>query len=109
MVSNRGRSGSAGTQWCLWSLKVRRFLGHSGVTLSHPGSPRVPLTGIHRQQSAGGVHNGPQLHVIKQLCCLLLQGPQGGHFLAQCLRILSQVALQPWGSGSSEPGSDFWS
>ena len=25
--------------WCLWSLKVRGFLGHCGVTQSHPGSP----------------------------------------------------------------------
>ena len=72
MGSHGGYSGSAGTQWGLWSLKVRRFLGRSFP---------VWLTGIHRPHSAGGLHICPQLPVLKQLCCPLLQGPQGGTFL----------------------------
>lgn len=94
MGSHEGHSGSAGIQWGLWFLKVRRVWGHFE---SPRGSPRVLLFVTHRQQSAGGIGIGPQLHVLKQLCCPLLQGPQGGRLLAQCLLILHQAALQTWG------------
>lgn len=81
-------------------------LGHSRVTLSHPGSPRVPLFGIHRQQSAGGIRFGPQLHVLKQFCCLLLQGPQGATFLPRACSFCTRRHSNA-GDHSSEPGSDL--
>lgn len=31
MESHGGYSRSVGTQWGLWSLKVRRFLGQTGI------------------------------------------------------------------------------
>lgn len=100
MGSHESYSGSAGTQWGLWSLKVRRFLGYSGVTLVTQVIPESLLLASidSSQQVAYPLAHSCMCSSSSAASCSTQGGPQGGYLLAQCLLVLGQAVLQPWGS-----------